>query len=294
MGCNERLADSCKHLGIDKFILSAPLERGKWAPVQLKLCQISDEVPMQPTDEQDGPGMKVCADVIEAFLGLIYLSSGYEASVQVAHELGISLPTDDEEVGLFGKQSNFNPRPALLKAVAESFGKESFESPQLVEEALTHPSAVYQDVSSYQRLEWVGDAVLCLAMREWIYFQYPEKEVGDLVNLESALVSNETLAYLSFQNGLHTFLNHRDQGLPLRLEHYEWCVKELGRGLWGTGESHYLGIRILFCHLIDTLTLYSTFILSFKTHQKSFLMSSRLSWGQLTWMVASKTARMQR
>jgi hypothetical protein len=214
--------------------------------------------------------------------------------VQVAHELGISLPTDDEEVGLFGKQSNFNPRPALLKAVAESFGKESFESPQLVEEALTHPSAVYQDVSSYQRLEWVGDAVLCLAMREWIYFQYPEKEVGDLVNLESALVSNETLAYLSFQNGLHTFLNHRDQGLPLRLEHYEWCVKELGRGLWGTGESHYLGITILFCHLIDTLTLYSTFILSFKTHQKSFLMSSRLSWGQLTWMVASKTARMQR
>jgi endoribonuclease Dicer len=185
--------------------------------------------------------MKVCADVIEAFLGLIYLSSGYQASVEVAHELGISLPTDDEDVGLFGN-SDFTPRPSLLKAVAESFGKESFESPQLVEEALTHPSAVYQDVSSYQRLEWVGDAVLCLAMREWVYHQYYEKEVGDLVNLESALVSNETLAYLSFQNGLHTFINHRDVGLPLRLEHYEWCVKEQGRGLWGTGESPFVSL----------------------------------------------------
>ena len=235
MGCNERLADSCKHLGIDKFILNVPLKRGKWAPVQLKLCPINDQESMPPTDESEGPGMKVCADVIEALLGLIYLSLGYKASVEVARELGISLPVDDEDVGLFGN-SDFTPRPPLLKAVAESFGQESFNSPQLVEEALTHPSAVYQDVSSYQRLEWVGDAVLCLAMREWIFYQYPSKEVGDLVNLESALVSNEMLAYLSFQNGFHTFINHRDQGLPLRLENYEWCVKELGRGLWGTGK----------------------------------------------------------
>lgn len=194
----------------------------------------------QPADTTlNGPGMKVCADVIEAILGLIYLACGYQASVEVAYELGVSLPTDDEDVGLFGN-TDFEPRPTLLKAVAESFGKKSFQSPQLVEEALTHPSAVYQDVSSYQRLEWVGDAVLCLAMREWVFNQYPEKEVGDLVNLESALVSNETLAYLSFQNGLHTFINHRDQGLPLRLEHYEWCVKEQGRGLWGTGKSNLL------------------------------------------------------
>jgi dsRNA-specific ribonuclease len=231
MGCNIRLADSCVQLGLDKFILSVPLERGKWIPVQLKLCSIDHE---EPALAPASPGMKVCADAIEALLGLVYLTSGYEASVEIAHELGISLPTDGSETTMVGNPKHV--RPALLDVVKSTIGKDSFDSPQLVEEAFTHPSAVYQDVSSYQRLEWVGDAVLCLAMREWLYFAYPSMEVGDLVNMESALVSNETLAYLCVQNGLHTFINHRDQGLPSRLEHYEWCVKELGRGLWGTGE----------------------------------------------------------
>jgi endoribonuclease Dicer len=178
--------------------------------------------------------MKVCADTIEALLGLVYLTSGYEASVEIAHELGISLPTDGSETTMAGNSKQV--RPALLDVIKSTIGKDSFKWPHLVEEAFTHPSAVDQDVSSYQRLEWVGDAVLCLAAREWLYFSYPSMEVGDLVNMESALVSNETLAYLCCQNGLHTFINHRDQGLPSRLEHYEWCVKELGRGLWGTGE----------------------------------------------------------
>jgi endoribonuclease Dicer len=178
--------------------------------------------------------MKVCADAVEAFLGLVYLTSGYEASVEIAHELGISLPTDGSESSMGGNSKHV--RPALLDVVKSTIGKDSFELPHLVEEAFTHPSAVYQDVSSYQRLEWVGDAVLCLAIREWTYLSYPSMEVGDLVTLESALVSNETLAYLCFQKGLHTFINHRDQSLPLRLEHYEWCVKELGRGIWGTGK----------------------------------------------------------
>lgn len=234
MGCNERLADSCGRLGLDKFILSVPLERGTWTPVQLKLCTVDQEQPVEPALTSSSPGMKVCADVIEALIGLVYLTSGFEATVEVARELGISLPTDGSETVKGGNPNLV--RSALLDVVKTVIGKDSFESPQLVEEAFTHPSAVYQDVSSYQRLEWVGDAVLCLAMREWIYNAHPLIEVGDLVNMESALVSNETLAYLCFQNGLHTFINHRDQGLPSRLEHYEWCVKELGRGLWGTGE----------------------------------------------------------
>ena len=234
MGCNERLAHSCRHLGLDKFILGVPLERGKWTPVQLKLRTVDQGQPVEPAYAPASPGKKVCADVIEALFGLVYLTSGFEATMEVARELGISLPTDGSEIVKGGNPKHV--RSALLAAVKSVIGKDSFQSPQLIEEAFTHPSAVYQDVSSYQRLEWVGDAVLCLAMREWIYHANPFLEVGDLVNMESALVSNELLAYLCLRNGLHTFINHRDQSLPSRLEHYEWCVKELGRGLWGTGK----------------------------------------------------------
>lgn len=85
-----------------------------------------------------------------------------------------------------------------------------------------------------QRLEWIGDAVLCLAAREWIYRHFPERSVGSMVLREALLVSNEALAFLSIRGGLYKHLNHRDQTLPGRIDEY---FAELGSkrgGLWGT------------------------------------------------------------
>ena len=100
---------------------------------------------------------------------------------------------------------------------------------------MQHPSANHPSVPSYQRLEWVGDAVLCLAVRAWILENFPELTLGDMVVYEAALVSNETLAFLSVKYGLQHNLNHRDQSLPSRIESYSWRVREPGNGLWGTG-----------------------------------------------------------
>ena len=77
------------------------------------------------------------------------------------------------------------------------------------------------------------DAVLCLAVREWIYKKFPSIEVGQMVSMEASLVSNETLSYLSIKNGLLTHLDHCDHLLPSKIEHQLWCTSELRRGLWG-------------------------------------------------------------
>ena len=42
------------------------------------------------------PGKKTSADIIESILGLVYLHKGYQASFDVATELGITLPCDDD------------------------------------------------------------------------------------------------------------------------------------------------------------------------------------------------------
>ncbi len=69
--------------------------------------------------------------------------------------------------------------------------------PHLVE-ALTHPSAANerptQERLDYQRLEFLGDAVLSLAVGEALFTRFPAAREGDLSFRRANLVSTEALA----------------------------------------------------------------------------------------------------
>ena len=233
MGCNDRLELACKNLKIDQFILTSPLGRGQWSPATLELYK-----PAVPgVDSGTGvtvksavPG-KTCADVIESILGLLY-SVSYEEATSVAEELQITLPK--EEVPRVKPEPKIPPKAHLVNTATNFTGHTKFRRYDLIEEAFTHPTAVHPSTPSYQRLEWIGDAVLCLAIRKWIFDTFPTADLGQMVAMEASLVANETLSFLSIKHGLLRNLNHCDQTLPSRIEHYEWCTRDLGRGLWGT------------------------------------------------------------
>lgn len=71
-----------------------------------------------------------------------------------------------------------------------------FKRPDLLELALTHRSyANEQGVPEhYERLEFLGDAVLGLVAAEWLYTEHPELPEGELSKLKAQLVSRNTLA----------------------------------------------------------------------------------------------------
>lgn len=71
-----------------------------------------------------------------------------------------------------------------------------FKRPDLLELALTHRSyANEQGVPEhYERLEFLGDAVLGLVTAEWLYDRHPELPEGELSKLKAQLVSRNTLA----------------------------------------------------------------------------------------------------
>jgi dsRNA-specific ribonuclease len=207
--------------------MTSPIARGDWLPTSMEY------VDGTTLKKEDPLGSKVYADIIESILGLVYLEFGYGVTMKVADELNVTLPWGDDKKG---HSSEHMANQELLSAVRQCTGYHGFKRPELVEEAFTHPSANHPSVPSYQRLEWVGDAVLCLAMREWVFKNFPEITLGDMVVFEAALVSNETLAFLSVKNGLQHNLNHRDHSLPPRIEAYSWSVREEGSGLWGAGE----------------------------------------------------------
>lgn len=74
----------------------------------------------------------------------------------------------------------------------------SFRQPQLIEEALTHKSHVNeikdQPHRHYERLEFLGDAVLALIISECLASMCPESTEGELSKLKAQLVSEATLA----------------------------------------------------------------------------------------------------
>jgi len=91
-----------------------------------------------------------------------------------------------------------------------------FQNPALLERALTHRSWAYEkmpfgeeeDVRALQNesLEFVGDAVLGMAVVEYLYNKYPNATEGELSMMKHRLVSTETLAKNAQKLGLGVYL----------------------------------------------------------------------------------------
>ncbi len=82
-----------------------------------------------------------------------------------------------------------------------------FGNPTLLGEALTHASVAEDHLSSNERMEFLGDAILGFIVCEYLYENFPEEREGELTKIKSAVVSRRTCADLSDQLGLTGLLS---------------------------------------------------------------------------------------
>jgi len=75
----------------------------------------------------------------------------------------------------------------------------AFRDPALLDAALTHRSASKRN---YERLEFVGDAVLNFTIAVLLYREHPDADEGELSRYRSALVSGSSLAEVAGGLGL--------------------------------------------------------------------------------------------
>ncbi|KAJ3041028.1 Dicer-like protein 1 [Rhizophlyctis rosea] len=157
---------------------------------------------------------KQVADVVEAILGAschedptlrgalralrnIYSSEFYEDFKDYVD--GVQKPSRPSSMRDGGKKT--------VEEMEKCFGY-CFKDPYLLLEAFTHPSSTDRSINSYQRLEFLGDAVLgYLAVRHFFY-KYPELPPGRLVDLKDAAVNNAFLACVASNLGLHHYIHH--------------------------------------------------------------------------------------
>ncbi len=72
--------------------------------------------------------------------------------------------------------------------------------------ALTHPSAVGPNEPHYERLEFLGDAVLDLAIADLLMRRFPDAKEGQLSKQRASIVNGRTLAIKAQEIGVGAFL----------------------------------------------------------------------------------------
>ena len=68
--------------------------------------------------------------------------------------------------------------------------------------AFTHASWVERRETSYERLEFLGDSVLGLAIAAHLYQRFPDRSEGDLAKVRAQVVSRTSCAVVARELGL--------------------------------------------------------------------------------------------
>ena len=90
----------------------------------------------------------------------------------------------------------------------------TFQSPELLENALTHSSCANESrgkLQSNERLEFLGDSILGMVVADHLYRNHPDLPEGELTRTRSALVCEESLVEVAQALGLDT-LYLKDDG----------------------------------------------------------------------------------
>lgn len=93
-------------------------------------------------------------------------------------------------------------------------------------QAFTHPSYRTNDdsyqnqISSYQRLEFIGDAILDYIITYAIYQHNQFYTPGEISTLRSSLVSNNFFASIMVKYNLQRFIRASNEDLKTSIDHY--------------------------------------------------------------------------
>ena len=158
---------------------------------------------------------KTLADVVEALIGVYYVEGGKSAANHLMKWIGIEIEFDPEDIE--SPKRSTNVPEGVLRSVdfdaLEGALKIQFRDKSLLVEAITHASRPSSGISCYQRLEFVGDAVLDHLITRHLFFKYTDLPPGRLTDLRAAAVNNENFARVAVKHKLHVHLRHGSTAL---------------------------------------------------------------------------------
>ncbi|KZF20015.1 hypothetical protein L228DRAFT_214035 [Xylona heveae TC161] len=193
---NSRLSKASTHVGLDKYILTKAFTGSKWRP-----NYISNLLRLEGLEKRE-MSSKVLADVVEALIGAAFIDGGYEKAFKCLKVFLPEvnwLPLEQRKKSIYDQFPSDQKLPPVFTElevlVGHNFGKK-----RLLLEAMTHAS-FSGDVSarSYQRLEFLGDAVLENLVVSYLFRHNPQLSVQEMHLMKTALVNANFLAFLCLE-----------------------------------------------------------------------------------------------
>lgn len=161
---------------------------------------------------------KTLADVVEALIGVYYVEGGKIAANHLMNWIGIQVELDPLEIP---PPKPYNIPESVMRSIdfdsLEGTLNNRFRDRGLLVEAITHASRPSSGVSCYQRLEFVGDAVLDHLITRHLFFTYTDLPPGRLTDLRAAAVNNENFARVAVKHKLHAHLRHGSSALEAQV-----------------------------------------------------------------------------
>ncbi|XP_047307514.1 dicer-like protein 4 [Impatiens glandulifera] len=151
---------------------------------------------------------KTIADVIESLVGAFIVDSGFKAAIAFLKWVGIQMDFEPSQVSKICQSSTVFTTlidRANLSSIESSMGYQ-FHYQGLLVQAFIHPSYNNPLGGCYQRLEFLGDAVLDYLITSYLFSVYPKLTPGQLTDLRSFYVNNVAFARVSIARSFQKFI----------------------------------------------------------------------------------------
>ncbi|KAF7353674.1 Dicer-like protein 1 [Mycena venus] len=193
--CNHFLLSRAKEIGLETFLTCETLGVRTWRD-SIQRPILDDFLRTSRCTSREFPKRSL-QDCMEATLGASFVTGGIDMALHSGRALGLD----------FGGPMPWNirygipdasPVPSVFSDLEETLGY-SFRCGKLLLEALTHPSFDNQTTSSYERLEFLGDAILDLVVIDYLYRKFPDSDSDQLAWPRTRAICAPALAYVAVQ-----------------------------------------------------------------------------------------------
>ncbi|KAF7586490.1 Dicer-like protein 2 [Aspergillus hancockii] len=204
---NPRLTRAAIDAELDAFIMTKRLTPRKWtAPLISKSLAV--------TSAKRQLSSKVLADVVEALIGAAYLDGGFAKAQTCIHRFLPEVnrqPLDIPSITQTLVPGHTNPRHTIDETLQRHLGY-TFKNESLLIEALTHPSCQYDSTTqSFQRLEFLGDAILDMIINPIIFAHSSQIQPKDMTLIRHAVVNANLLAFFCMEFSIPQTTTHVHQ-----------------------------------------------------------------------------------
>ncbi|KAK3943840.1 hypothetical protein QBC46DRAFT_351128 [Diplogelasinospora grovesii] len=238
--CNQNLFANALSVKLEEHIRSQSFSRRTWYPEGLTLKKGKRTNPVNKHSLAD----KSIADVCEAVIGAAYLSCPRSEDGSVDFDLAVRAVTavtnnDRHRMTCWADYFAAYQKPSWQTAPANSTQQDmadrfarrlgyAFKWPRLLRCAFQHPTYpnMYEKLPSYQRLEFLGDALLDMVCVDFLFHRFPGADPQWLTEHKMAMVSNQFLGCLAVMLGFNKAMTFCSPSIQRDMGEYVTEIEE--------------------------------------------------------------------